>query len=314
MKIIFVSDRKGTTRTFNLGKAGRFLLIAGLAGICTLSGWFSHYLTRTSLPAAIAEESLTDWREALTSYQSELAKLRAQSRQETQALTLRLAQLQARLTRLDALGERLTDVAKLDADEFDFGQPPALGGPIQNQPEDDSAQVDFATGAMEDLIAEFDRKLDDRERQLDFLENLLRNRQVEESVYLEGRPIKKGWMSSGYGYRADPFHGKRAWHAGMDFAGKEGSEVIAVASGLVTWSGERHGYGQMVEVNHGGGFSTRYAHNKENRVKVGDVVSKGQTLAVMGSSGRSTGPHVHFEVYKHGKSVNPSTYIYRKRH
>src|SRR5690606_13610451 len=98
---------------------------------------------------------------------------------------------------------------------------------------------------------------------------------------------------------------------GVDFAGKLGSDVISVAAGVVTWSGDRNGYGNLVEVNHGGGFSTRYAHNQENLVKVGDVVKKGQVVAKMGTSGRSTGPHVHFEVYKNGRAVDPSSYIHR---
>jgi murein DD-endopeptidase MepM/ murein hydrolase activator NlpD len=118
-------------------------------------------------------------------------------------------------------------------------------------------------------------------------------------------------MSSHFGRRVDPFTGRIATHEGVDFAGKLGSEIIAVGSGVVTWSSERYGYGQMVEINHGSGFMTRYAHNLENKVEVGDVVKKGQVIALMGTSGRSTGPHVHFEVYKHGRPVDPAAYIHR---
>ncbi len=118
-------------------------------------------------------------------------------------------------------------------------------------------------------------------------------------------------MSSRFGRRTDPFNGRVAWHEGVDFAGKLNSDIVSVAAGVVTWSEERSGYGIMVEINHGGGFSTRYAHCSENLVQVGDVVKKGQVIAKMGSSGRSTGPHVHFEVYKHGRAVDPASYIHR---
>jgi murein DD-endopeptidase MepM/ murein hydrolase activator NlpD len=126
--------------------------------------------------------------------------------------------------------------------------------------------------------------------------------------------VEKGWVSSGFGVRADPFSGKRSAHYGIDYAGKAGSNVIAVAGGVVTFSGnDRNGYGMMVEVSHGDGLVTRYAHNQSNLVEPGDLVRKGQPIALMGSSGRATGPHVHFEVYKHGRPVDPSSYVRRTR-
>ncbi|MFG1491177.1 M23 family metallopeptidase, partial [Oceanospirillum sp. HFRX-1_2] len=124
-------------------------------------------------------------------------------------------------------------------------------------------------------------------------------------------PIKKGWLSSKYGKRTDPFTGRIAWHEGVDFAGKDGSDVIAVAAGVVTWAGPRYGYGLLVEIDHGDGYTTRYAHNKKALVKPGDIVSKGQVLSLMGSSGRSTGPHVHYEVRHRGRSMDPAKFIYR---
>ena len=109
--------------------------------------------------------------------------------------------------------------------------------------------------------------------------------------------------------RTDPFNGRREYHKGVDLAGKEGSDIIAVAAGIVTWSGDRYGYGNMVEINHGNGYITRYGHCKEVLVKAGDSVTKGQVIAHMGSTGRSTGPHVHFEVHKNGRVVNPLNYL-----
>jgi murein DD-endopeptidase MepM/ murein hydrolase activator NlpD len=139
------------------------------------------------------------------------------------------------------------------------------------------------------------------------------NSKLAETLHPAGKPIKKGWISSYYGMRNDPFSGKRTMHKGMDFAGKEGSEVVAVAAGVVTWSGKRSGYGKLVEINHGKGYITRYGHNKTVLVNVGDRVKQGQTISRMGSSGRSTGPHVHFEVLLNDKVVNPTKYIQAKR-
>jgi murein DD-endopeptidase MepM/ murein hydrolase activator NlpD len=151
--------------------------------------------------------------------------------------------------------------------------------------------------------------VDGLEEQLDVLEEVIINRQLRKESKPRGRPIEKGWTSSYYGKRTDPFTGKLAMHKGMDFAGKAGSGVIAVASGVVTWSGDRYGYGQLVEINHGNGYATRYGHNAEILVEVGESIEKGQKIALMGSSGRSTGPHVHFEVLKNDRQVNPSKYV-----
>ncbi|WLD59652.1 M23 family metallopeptidase [Salinispirillum sp. LH 10-3-1] len=119
-------------------------------------------------------------------------------------------------------------------------------------------------------------------------------------------------MSSRFGYRTDPFTGRITWHNGLDFAGRQGIDVMAVAAGVVVYSGDRGGYGNTVDINHGGGYVTRYAHNKENLVSVGDIVEKGQPIALLGSTGRSTAPHVHFEVYLNGRAVDPAPYITRR--
>ena len=161
-------------------------------------------------------------------------------------------------------------------------------------------------GAMVDNL---DEQLQDRQQQLGVLENLLLNRNLSKQVHPEGRPVRSGWVSSYFGKRTDPFTGRPAWHKGLDFAGRDGSDVVAVAAGVVTWSRERYGYGQMVEINHGNGYVTRYAHNQANLVAVGDKIEKGQTIAKMGSTGRATGPNLHFEVLLNSRVVNPLQYI-----
>ena len=237
--------------------------------------------------------------------QRELVEETKQSAQENvNALAMRLGQMQAQMIRLDALGERLTKMAKLDRGEFDFGKPPAQGGPVNTESLTSIAIPDFLSS-----IDKLSKQLDDRSQQLGVLESMLMNRNLQAEVLPAGRPIKRGWTSSFYGMRTDPFTGKQEHHKGMDFAGRDGSDIVAVASGVITWAGKRYGYGNLVEVNHGNGYVTRYGHCKTLSVNVGDTVKKGQLIAAMGSTGRSTGPHVHFEVWRNGRPVNPERYI-----
>lgn len=249
------------------------------------------------------------WEAELDHNREEIAEAARTARENMNALTLRLGQLQAQAVRLNALGQRLVEAGKLDKGEFDFSNPPAQGGPSNDVSDDVVLQhidtPDFLT-SLDALAAQ----LDDREQQLRVMESLFMSQELREEVLPSGKPIEKGWISSYFGMRTDPFTGRQEHHKGMDFAGKAGSPVVAVASGVVTWSGKRYGYGLMVEVNHGNGYATRYAHNNNNIVKIGDIVEKGQVLAQMGSSGRSTGPHVHYEVIYNGKVVNPDKYVY----
>jgi murein DD-endopeptidase MepM/ murein hydrolase activator NlpD len=236
-----------------------------------------------------------------------LADLAVEAERRLQSMALLLAELQSRVTRLDAVGINLTQSAGLEPGEFNFNVPPALGGPLMTS-QDDAREL---IPALEGELFALSTALDDREVQLDILSELIQGEQVKSDATPAGRPILSGWLSSRYGSRIDPFSGKKAWHEGIDFAGREGAQIVAVASGVVSWSGERAGYGKMVEVAHGDGVITRYAHNQENRVKVGDMVRRGDVVALMGNSGRSTGPHVHFEVHKNGRPVDPASYLHR---
>ncbi|MEO0442896.1 MAG: M23 family metallopeptidase [Pseudomonadota bacterium] len=308
MKVIVVSKYHGNVRHLSLGGWTRALLSICVLGLplglgVYLGTKFSDTGTGTDVMTADMAEK---WSKDLSQQKQEVNKARRQSTIELNALTLRMAELQARLVRLDALGERLTTMAKLDKGEFDFNLPPAVGGPESPNLGEAYQPPEFLT-AVDQLVAQ----IHDREQQLETLEALMAERKLQDDVFVAGRPIKRGWISSRYGRRTDPFNGQIAWHSGIDFAGKMGSDIIAVAAGVVVESGERGGYGGLVEINHGGGFRTRYAHNKKNLVKVGDVVKKGQVIALMGSTGRSTGPHVHFEVFKYGRAVDPASYIQR---
>lgn len=309
MKIIFVSKYHGRVRHLSLGGWTRALLSVCVLGIPLGVGLFiGHKLSTDNADTndVLTADTAEKWSETLEQQQNQVDLAKKQANLKLNAITLRVSELQARLVRLDALGERLTTMANLESGEFDFNQKPAVGGP-ETTALGEAYQVPEFIKTVDDLAS----KIEDREQQLETLEALMAERKLQDEVFVAGRPILKGWMSSRFGRRTDPFNGTISWHNGVDFAGKMGSEIIAVASGIVVESGEKVGYGGFVEINHGGGFKTRYAHNKQNLVKIGDVVKKGQIIALMGSTGRSTGPHVHFEVYKYGRPVDPASYIHR---
>lgn len=250
------------------------------------------------------ERLSAQWQQQIAQQKAALRHAKQSAQDNLDALTLRLGQMQANVMRLDALGERLTQMAGLDKGEFDFSDPPGLGGPDQPAAQGSISVPDFI-GTMTRL----QQQLRSRQQQLEALQSMLQSRKLHAEVTPAGWPVKHGWMSSPYGWRIDPFDGKREFHPGIDFAGKKGSPVIAVAAGVVTRAGPDGGYGNLVQIKDGDGFSTRYGHNEKILVKVGQLVKKGQTIALMGSTGRSTGPHCHFEVWVHGKRVNPLPYV-----
>ncbi len=308
MKVILINRKHGGSRSIELGRWSRALLSLCCLGLPLGMVAVGYMAGQDSESRSLRGATLDTLQEELDQQAMDFAELQGQAERKIQALTFNLAELQARMTRLDALGEHLTVMAELEEGEFDFSQPPALGGPMTSD-----FNVEFEALDLGSELGRFEARLSDREQQLEILESLLTNRKLQEQSWLSGRPVEKGWISSHYGKRTDPFSGLPSMHHGIDFAGKEGSSVIAVAAGVVTWTGSRSGYGQTVEISHGDGYVTRYAHNKQNLVEPGDVVRKGQPIALMGSTGRSTGAHVHYEVYKHGRSVDPSSYVRRNR-
>lgn len=301
MKIILISRKHGGSRSIVLSRWSRLVLSLCCLGL-PLGLAASGYFAGQESGQALRGKALDALQDVLQQKSGEEGAVK----RKVQALTISLAELEARLTRLDALGQHLTSVAELEEGEFDFSSPPALGGPTMG-----SFDLEFSSEGLGGKLGRFEARLSDREQQLALLESLLTNRRLEEQVSLSGLPVKKGYTSSGYGWRADPITGKRAMHNGLDVVGKRGSEVVAVAGGVVTWVGRDSGYGNIVEISHGDDLVTRYAHNKENLVQPGDFVRKGDAIALMGSSGRSTGAHVHYEVYKNGRSVDPSSYVAR---
>ncbi len=277
-----------------------------LATVTVISGslLFSGYRAGVNMEHRQQLSEVAVLRTLVQQQQTEIARVRTAVHDNLDALTLRLGRMQAQMLRLDTLGERLVQQADLDSTEFDFNMPPPMGGP-------NSAAVRSALTVPDflDMLAALDMTAKDRNTKLMVVERLIMNRNLQGRIIPSGRVVEHGLVSSKFGKRIDPFTGRQEHHKGIDIAGKEGSRIRAVADGVVSWSGERTGYGKLVEINHGNGYVTRYGHNKQQLVKAGDKVSRGDAIALMGSTGRSTGPHVHIEVLRNGSQVNPGRYL-----
>ncbi len=305
MKIILLTKSHAAPRCIDLGSRRGLLRIGTLAAaaviLCMGAGFGLAVLTVDPRVAAI--EDLASMRALIDYQRTVLDDVETRSRRDVDALTLQLGQLRAQAARLNALGDRLTQAGKLDDGEFDFGAEPALGGP---------EEVLVAGAAplpldadIESMRVEFERQ----EAQLGVLENLLFDRKIDNALLPAGMPVAHGYIVSGYGTRSDPITGRQAVHLGVDFDVPLGSDVLAVAEGVVSYSGMRAGYGYTVEIDHGNGYMTRYAHNSRNVVEAGSRVHVGDVVAKVGSTGRSTGPHCHFEVWLNGRPVNPMAYV-----
>ena len=310
MKIILISNKIDKVRTLSLNSWAKCALSVLLLGIPVTAGTMLGIKIADGRWELLFDNSIAQMQNEIVLQREDVDAGRQQLDNSLSGMTLKLAKMRSRLVRLDALGEQLTQIASLEDGEFDFSSTPGLGGPIQAPLIEIANQAEIQE-KVSTMFAKLDDSISSRESQLQILQSMLSDKKLKSERMVAGRPIKKGWLSSEYGMRIDPFHGKQQWHAGIDFAGRDGDDVIAVASGIVTWSGDRSGYGQMVEVSHSDGYITRYAHNQKNVANLGAIVQKGDVIAQMGSSGRSTGPHVHFEVFKNGRTVDPASYIHR---
>jgi len=309
MNIILLKRKKGSSGLVSFNKKKIVAVVVAVFAILPATFIYSGYKLGVHYMQANPDDLMVAMQTEMEAQRLKIDEVTKDAEENMNALALRLGKLQAHVIRLDALGSRLTTMAKLDNGEFDFNQSPAQGGPVSAYDNSSEMQITDFMASLKNLSSQ----LDDRNQQLSVLETMMMNRNLQAEVMPAGRPISRGWLSSYFGIRTDPFNGRRVHHSGVDFAGKMGSDVVSVAAGVVTYSGKRSGYGRLVEINHGNGYSTRYGHSSELLVKVGDTVKKGHVVAKMGTSGRSTGPHVHFEVLLNGRAVNPKKYIHASR-
>lgn len=227
-----------------------------------------------------------------------------QQAQQLKAMNERMAEMQARLLRLDALGQHMAESAHINSQEFELDSKGAKGGPLVNE------LTMLGDNSIDVRLQELSQLMEQKEAQLQALDSVLMSKRLQSnSNYLANLPVRKGAITSTFGYRTDPFTGHAAFHAGMDFSGVQGTDIYSVAAGVVSFSGVKSGYGNVIEVTHGNGYVTRYAHAQSLVARVGDRVAKDQLIAYMGSTGRSTGTHLHYEVIENGKQIDPASYV-----
>ncbi len=269
-------------------------IVLGLLGVAFGAG----FVIRSADGGAVSE--LSRVKQDLSRQQAALVGAREDAQREINAIAARVGELQAQANRLNALGERLTHDGKLSDGEFKFDRVPGMGG--------DEEVSDVPAGDLLKSLDALQLQFNQSGSQLSVLESMMYNQQLQLSALPTSRPVP-GFITSGFGTRADPFSGGQAHHMGIDFDANYGDPVRAAAGGVVVFSGVKTGFGNVVEIDHGNGYSTLYGHNSSLVVRVGDIVRPGQVLAKAGSTGRSTGPHVHFEVHVNGQPVNPRKFL-----
>ncbi|GAB2556633.1 M23 family metallopeptidase [Rhodanobacter koreensis] len=309
MQIILVSRARKLPKTLDLAdRRLRWKLFSALAiGVLGFVGLGVALALTVASPRDRALTEIHDLQQQIRQQNTQLSGVREDAQRGLDALAVKLGQLQAQSTRLNALGERLVQVGKLDDGEFNFDQSPAIGGV-----EDVSGSAYALPPALDSSINQLAGQLDTQQAQLSALQSLLLDARIESNLKPTGMPVQ-GYISSYFGVRADPFDGRSARHTGIDIATPFGTPVHAVAEGMVTFAGVRSGYGNVVEIDHGNGYMTRYAHNSALDVHPGQHVQVGDVIAQAGSTGRSTGSHVHFEVWYGGRVVNPLAFVRNHR-
>ena len=309
MKIIILKDRVANNSSFFL--SGKKMLAAGvlLLAVPMVVGAMSYWLS------AVADRSINhfsdiEYRVSVESrvheQQAEIHKTRDYVRKHMDVLGRRIGSLQAQVSRINAVEQRIADSSGIDLNDFIFGTEPPIGGaPLSDDV--DSQEVDIVNA-----IVEIEKELAQRESEIAAVDFLISRKNLESQQTPTGWPVKGGWVSSSFGSRMHPMTGKKQFHRGVDIPGKEGAQVLAVAKGVVIRSEKSGNYGWLVEIDHGDNYTTLYSHNKRNLVQQGETILKGQAIAEIGSTGQSTGPHVHFEVSKNKRNINPVKYLYKK--
>lgn len=303
LHVILVSSRSARSRSFTISRAQLALAVCAVFGsaflLATVLNYFSlryavandHPLMRPVVAALKAEES---------------QRMQAYVRDGLRTMAVKLGELQARITRLDALGSHLSKSAGFKGEEFDFDAPvPGRGGP--------EAATPAREWSLRQIGEELDRltgQLEDRSDKMEFLESAFAERSARALIAPGKSPIRGvGYFSSSFGWRVDPFTGLNTFHEGMDFPANTGEPILAAGGGVVVYAARHPQYGNMVEIDHGNDLVTRYAHASKLNAKVGDVVLQGSKIAEVGNTGRSTGPHLHFEVRHRGVAQNPARFL-----
>lgn len=301
MNVILVSNRLAKTRSITLGGWQVLFLVLLMSGMV----WAAAFTLQYAL-VRFAPEGLNDGVRTL------LSKIQSEEQQKQEfymhnsldAMAARVGQMQAQMQRLDALGARLAKLTGMKPEEFRFDQPPAQGGPLVAFP-----VQEMSVNSLEQQLNRLTQVVNDRSDKLQALETMLLQNQLSRRLLPSIPPVIEGFSSSNFGWRLDPFTGAYAMHEGVDFMVQAGTPIRASAGGVVAYADLHPQYGNMVEIDHGNDIVTRYAHASRLLVKVGQVVRRSEKIAEVGSTGRSTGNHLHFEVRYKGTAQNPVRFL-----
>src|SRR4051812_30020216 len=301
MNIILVSGKLSRARTLTLNVSHLVLgASATLLALLILALGMQYFMLRyaSSVNSPLLNSLI------LSAQHEQNEKAQSYLRENLNAMASKLGQMQAQLLRLNTLGERLAKTAGFKPQEFMFDQPPGRGGAISEMP-----VYELSLGDINRQVDLLNKQVDDRTEKLGILDSLMIVDSAKKKLLPSVLPVEGGWYSSNFGWRVDPFNGVRAFHEGMDFMADTGTQARAAAGGVVAFADFHAQYGNMVEIDHGNGLITRYAHLSKRLVKVGDVVLSGGIIGQVGSSGRATGPHLHFEVRQNGAPLNPVRFL-----
>ena len=304
---ILKQDHSGVTQYSLADRSIRFKLYAltGLGLICVFTLGLVTAQLLPGLSSTSDKNTIRTLQARVETSQTAFNNLKKGVQNDLDAMTLQIGQLMAQSTRLNAMGSRLTAATDINMEDFDLNTMPGMGGAdLELTGDENTPETVYAS------LFSLQNSFAQQQEQFDVLSRLLNEQSIEENVTPHMMPLESGWISSYYGKRIDPFTGQQASHSGMDYSGAYKSKIRAAADGVVVWAGPRGSYGRMVEIDHGNGFMTRYAHAEKVNVELGQRVTAGDHIATMGKTGRATSEHLHFEVLKNGHKVNPLPFIH----
>jgi murein DD-endopeptidase MepM/ murein hydrolase activator NlpD len=302
LNIILVSEHLAKARTINIGVRQFAVMAMGLVvSVFVMAGTLNYLMLRYASELHILPYLQNM---VVSMQQTQQTQTESYLRDNLNAMAQRLGEMQAQLLRLDTLGERLAKLAGFKPQDFRFSEPPGRGGAPSTVP-----SRDFTLSELTQQIERLTRNVDDRGDKLGVLESLLTIESAKKKLVPTMLPVLGGGYNSNYGWRIDPFTGQHSYHEGIDFAGGEGTPILAAAGGIVVFAEYHAAYGNMVEIDHGNELVSRYAHASKVHVKVGDMVLRGGKIAEVGRTGRATGTHLHFEVRQRGIAVNPAQFL-----
>tara|TARA_Y100000389_G_scaffold40917_1_gene35540 strand:+ start:1264 stop:2196 length:933 start_codon:yes stop_codon:yes gene_type:complete len=303
MQIIIFKSGKNKSSSYKIsGLLFSFLIISLITALTVALSSTTYIYGYKHGYHELNEDRIMD----ITHYKNEIKLIKYENKEKMEFFSQKLISISYQIQNLNSLGDKISDIAKLNKKEFNFKNIKNIGGI-------DKVNIEF------EYDSEFDKYLDNmiydlslKTDNLNYINKVINNMEMKEQFFPSGFPAEKGYISSAYGNRKSPFTKKIHFHKGIDIAHKTESDIRSLAAGKITFSGKKYGYGNLVEVSHLNGYVTRYAHNNRNLVKVGELIKKGQIIAKMGSTGHSTGPHVHLEVLKNNKHINPNKFIHYK--